>query len=273
MSTSQFPAAGAAFVGDLLHGKARPAVMLGAFPTAIYLGLVGGEVIALLSRDAVRLPLGLVLPTHSADDPLHRWAGPVRVGAAQVQVGDRTVRLARVVSFEAPTGLEPSRRAIAYAVSGLGGLDQVEPRPGVLEVLLSGQRALAPAAVVDRLLGVGPGLTPSGDDILAGFLVGVRSFGLAEDRLRAAVLEATPRRTTGLSAALLRCAARGEAIPEVSSLLKALSKHTASNRTLDGALRRLGHIGHTSGTALAAGVLAAGQVATESHRPQLRSLR
>jgi hypothetical protein len=247
--------------------------MLGAFPTAMYLGLVGGEVIALLSRDAVRLPLGLVLPTLSADAPLHQWTGPVRVGAAQVQVGDRSVRLARVVSIEAPIGLEPSRRAIAHAASRLGCLDQVEPRPGLLEVLLSRQRTLAPAGVIDRLLGVGPGLTPSGDDILAGFLVGVWSFGLAEDRLRAAVLEAAPDRTTGLSAALLRCAARGEAIPEVSALMNALSQHTASNRALDGALRRLGHIGHTSGTALTAGVLAAGQVAIESQSSQLRSVR
>jgi hypothetical protein len=264
---------GSAFVGGLLHGEARPAVVLGAFPTAMYLGLGGGQVIALLTRDAVRLPLGLALSTHSADDPLHRWSGPVRIGASQVRVGDRSVRLSRVVSVEVPTGLEPSRRAIAYADSRLGCLAQVEPGPGLLEALLSGQRALAPAAVVDRLLGVGPGLTPSGDDIVAGFLVGARSFGLAEDPFRDAVLEAAPGGTTDLSAALLRCAARGEAIPEVSALLTALSQRADSSRALDGALRRLGRIGHTSGTALAAGVLAAGQAATESQSSQLPSVR
>jgi hypothetical protein len=257
---SQLFAAGPTTVGDLLRGDARPAVVLGAFPTALYLRLAGGEVIALLTRDAVLLPLGLRLSTHSADHPLTRWTGPVRVGSSQVQVGDWSIRLSRVVSVRAPTSLEPNRRAIAYATRKLGRSGCVEPRPGLLEVLLGDQRVLAPAAVVDRFLGLGPGLTPSGDDILAGFLVGAWSFGLVDDQLRTAVLEAAPAGTTDVSAALLRCASRGESIPQVSAFLWALSERTASSRRLDDALVKLGYVGHTSGVALAAGIVAAAQV-------------
>ena len=118
-------------------------MVLGAFPTALYLRLAGGEVIALLTRDAVLLPLGLRLTTHSADHPLNRWTGPVRVGSSQVQVGDWSVRLTRVVSVQAPKNLEPNCRAIEYASRTLGRSGQVEPRPGLLEVLLGDQRVLA----------------------------------------------------------------------------------------------------------------------------------
>jgi hypothetical protein len=275
LPTSPLYAAGPPTVGELLHGQARPAAVLGAFPTAMYLRVTSGEIIGLLTRDAVLLPLGLRLSTHSADDPLDRWTGPVRVGSYLVQVGDRSVRLSRVVSVRAPTGLEPNRRAVAYASRRLGRLAQVDPRPGLLEVLLSDQRVLAPAAVVSRFLGVGPGLTPSGDDILAGFLVGAWSFRLADDPLRTAVLEAAPAGTTDLSAALLRCASRGESLPQVSAFLRALAESPAApNHLLDDALVELGHVGHTSGAALAAGAVAAAQVAAQSLRQTpLRSLR
>jgi hypothetical protein len=264
---SQFVAAGPSAVGDLLRGEARPAVVLGAFPTAMYLRLAGGEVIALLTRDAVLLPLGLRLSTHSSDHPLHRWTGPVRVGSSQVQVGDRSVRLSRAVSVRAPTNLSPNRRAISHASRKLGRLDPAEPRPGPLEVLLSAQPVKAPAATIDHFLGVGPGLTPSGDDILAGFMVGAWSFGLVDDQLRTAVFEAAPAGTTDLSAALLRCACRGESIPQVSAFVTALAEGTVSNRLVDDALVELCQIGHTSGLALATGVLAAAKMASRTPSP------
>lgn len=262
----QICGASSVIVRDLIRGEVRPAVVLGAFPTALYLRLAGGEVIALLTRDAVLLPLGLRLSTHSADQPLNRGTGPVRVGASQVQVGDWSVRLTRVVSVQAPKNLEPNRRAIEDASHTLGRSGQVEPRPGLLEVLLGDQRVLAPASVVDRLLGIGPGLTPSGDDILAGFLVGAWSFGLVDDRLRTAVLEAAPAGTTDLSAALLRCACRGESIPQVSALLSALSGATARARGLDDALLKLCRVGHSSGVSMAFGVVAAAKVAARVRR-------
>ena len=150
----------------------------------------------------------------------------------------------------------------------------VEPSRGLLEVLLGDQRILAPAAVVDRLLGMGSGLTPSGDDILAGFLVGAWSFGLVDDQLRTAVLEAAPAGTTDLSAALLRCACRGESIPQVSALLSALSGATARAHGLDDALLKLCRVGHSSGVSMAFGVVAAAKVAAGVRRKaELRRVR
>jgi hypothetical protein len=266
MSPRQIYGTGSVMVRDLIRGEVRPAVVLGAFPTALYLRLAGGEVIALLTRDAVLLPLGLRSSTHSADHPLDRWTGPVRVGSSQVQVGDWCVRLTRVVSVQAPQNLEPNWRAIEYASRKLGRSGQVEPAPGLLEALLGDHRVRAPAVVVDRFLGMGPGLTPSGDDILAGFLVGAWSFGLIDDQLRTAVLEAAPARTTDLSAALLRCACRGESIPQVSALLSALSEVTSRAHALDDALVKLCRVGHSSGASMANGVVAAAKVAAGVRR-------
>jgi len=181
-----------------------------------------------------------------------------------VETTEATVGLSRIVSVSAPANLEPDLRAVAYAGNRLSELGMAEPVPGLCDVLTGDQRAAE--AVVGRLLGVGPGLTPSGDDVLAGVLLAAWSFGLAAGHLRTAVLDAAPAGTTDLSAALLGCAGRGESIPEVSALVRAFSKATGSARSVDDALGALGRVGHTSGAALATGVVAAAQVAARVGR-------
>ena len=64
--------------------------------------------IGVLTTEAIQLPLGLTLSADSSELPLDRCTGPVRVGAGQVQVGDRSVRISRVVSVAAPTQLKRS---------------------------------------------------------------------------------------------------------------------------------------------------------------------
>ena len=78
--SAQVAAAGPARVRDLINCPVQPADVLGRFATALYLRLAGGEVIALLSSDAVRLPIGLILPTSSREFPLTHLSGRVTVG-------------------------------------------------------------------------------------------------------------------------------------------------------------------------------------------------
>ena len=261
-------AVGTARVRDLISVPARPADVLGRFATTLYLRLAGGEVIALLSSDAVRLPIGLTLPTSSREFPLTCLTGPVMVGSGAVQVGGWSCRVSRFVSPRAPAGLTPDRGAcvhlrhrLAECVAG----DHDLRLPAAL--LHNAHSPDTSADLVRRLLGAGPGLTPAGDDVLAGLLVGLQSFGQRAEPLRLAVLASLPAGTTDLSAALLRCAARGESIPQVNQLLRALSGNAWQSR-LDHALDNLILVGHTSGTALATGVLAAATMAI-GERPQV----
>jgi hypothetical protein len=80
------------------------------------------------------------------------------------------------------------------------------------------------------LAGLGPGLTPSGDDMLGGF-IGVLALAEAQTvrdatankRLAKVIADAARPRTTLLSATLLAHAARGEVAEQVGELLMALT--------------------------------------------------
>lgn len=67
-----------------------------------------------------------------------------------------------------------------------------------------------PEASLCRLLGLGPGLTPSGDDFLGGVLVALRLSGRADaaDRLACAIDRLGPDRTNEISLAHLRAVSR-----------------------------------------------------------------
>ena len=233
MSRAVFRASAPTRQRDVLAGPDLPGTVLGSFPTAIYIHVPAGfGVVALLARDAVRVPCGLQLPRSSREFPLDRLRGPVRVGGGALRIGTAEITVGRVVSVSVPRLPAPRRGR----VDGDIDVDVTDPA---------------------RLLGLGSGLTPSGDDVLAGYLAAAAAYGLRVDELRTFVRTEAPRRTTTLSAALLRHAAAGEAIPEVCRLLLALDDGTGIDDALAGLLR----VGHTSGAALAAGVLAAARAA------------
>jgi hypothetical protein len=221
-------------VRDLLTGPACSGTVLAHFPTALYVAVPRGfGVIAVLSSTAVRLPCGLQLTAPQLDLPAD--PGDVVVGNGAIRVGPVEIGAGRTVSMGVARRPDPSPALVRQA-----------------------QRSVDPVEVDERLLGRGPGLTPSGDDVLAGYLVGAAAYGLPADELRALVHSQAHRRTTTLSAALLRHAALGEAIPQVAGLLDALG----GGRGLDRALAELLAVGHTSGAALAGGVLAAADAAS-----------
>jgi hypothetical protein len=107
------------------------------------------------------------------------------------------------------------------------------------------------AATADDLLGLGPGLTPLGDDLLAGWLAVHRLLGVATPEVDE-VLAGARARTTLLSATLLDCAAHGEVVPEFAAWLSALATSDAQ-RALDSLL----NLGATSGAGLAYGAAVA----------------
>lgn len=104
------------------------------------------------------------------------------------------------------------------------------------------------------LIGLGPGLTPSGDDYLGGLLIALNAF---ERRPQAQALwrwlEPRLTRTSAISAAHLAAAAQGEGHEALHACMHALCDRSADwTRTLE----RVANVGHVSGWDALAGIAA-----------------
>ena len=113
----------------------------------------------------------------------------------------------------------------------------------------------APPPAIDALIGLGPGLTPSGDDFLCGTMAALHYLRRADvaSRLAASVL---PRlsETNLISAAYLRCASTGDASSVLFDVLDCLPG--ADDTLLAQRLDAVDRVGHTSGWDCLAGAVA-----------------
>ena len=169
--------------------------------------------------------------------------------------------LARLSAMLAPFALDdglapladPARRA-APPASPL--IERALPAVAALESRLA-SGAPPPRDAVERLVGLGPGLTPSGDDFLGGAMIALAMAGRAEAAaaLAAPVLEAARAATNRISAAHLGAAARGFGADAMHLALDAMAR--GDDRALAAALRGLDAIGHSSGWDAMAGAVAA----------------
>jgi hypothetical protein len=281
------PATASAALACLLRGPCRPVEVVAAFERALYLEHAGG-LLALETCDGVHLPNGVVLVAHSAARVLgarHRCAGGM-LGDGALVVGDlqvRVVRWRRARPVLRPADGATLARGLLTARAEL--LRRAGPAPaalaGPLRELTAALGAADPSTarqVARRsLLGRGPGLTPSGDDVLAGLLAGVPLLAEAVGidpggPLPITVAEvgttvvASSSVTTALSAALLHHAVRGEVSAPVELLLLALVGQGSPGP----ALERLLAVGSTSGRDLALGLLAGAELVLSTSGPSGR---
>jgi Protein of unknown function (DUF2877) len=249
-SSGTVTAAASVLVRGLLTGPVRPATVLAAGPAATYLE-AGGQVLAIVAAGGVRLPCAAMLA----------GSGRLPVGRSRLAVGRGAVhedgrRLVAVHRWFDPrvrlTGVDG--RAVhrfAHAVRSRGGVDPLLPDDAV-DRLAEGLRSGDSGGAVSALVGRGTGLTPSGDDLVAGTLAALRALGApAADELGEAVRALAPGATTRLSAALLQAADVGGLVPEAGGVLRAL----AGGSDVEAAAARLVALGHNSGWHLSAGLL------------------
>jgi hypothetical protein len=229
-------------------------------------GLSGCEIVAVTTADAARLPCSLQIAATSSAVPLSALAGlgaPVRcvVGGGEIAWRAATGDVS-VVAVRDWAVTRVGRGVLdldAYARAGRLAAHIGVPPDGV-RGLVEADSTLRLRAAVAELIGLGPGLTPSGDDLLCGYLLGSRAFGAADAEAAAGtVLDAATGRTTALAVELLRHSARGECIPEVAAFVRALQSPRHGRTELPQAWHRVGRIGNTTGSAMAAGVLAAAE--------------
>ena len=124
-----------------------------------------------------------------------------------------------------------------------------------LQAALAGAAAAPPR--LDALIGLGPGLTPSGDDFLCGAMAALHYVGRRDvaARLAAAVLPTAQTATSLISASYLRCAAQGEASEVLFEALECLLE--GGQFGLQTRLDAIEVVGHTSGWDSLAGAAAA----------------
>jgi hypothetical protein len=114
------------------------------------------------------------------------------------------------------------------------------------------------------LAGLGPGLTPAGDDFLLGIIYALHCYsgGYCLHQLVETIKDTAVPRTTRLSAAWLQAGARGEAISGWHSLVNAMANRDAME--IEAAAYQILPTGHTSGADALAGFLAAQKILSES---------
>jgi len=269
-ATRASSAVASVLVRDLVTGPIRRATVVAAGPAAVYLG-VGARLLAVVAAGGVQLPCALVLTADGPFAGLGQHGGPGGAGRAGLAVGQGAVHQCgrRVVGIS--RWFDPRVRvgdvdpvAIARLATAVGSRPRPDPLLPVDAVdhlaheLARGDVHRAVAA----LLGRGTGLTPAGDDLVAGVLAALRAVGSpAADDLAEHVRALAPVATSRLSAALLDAADLGAVVPEAAAVLRAVAGVEASAGNDDGpgrleaAVARLVGVGHTSGWHLAAGLL------------------
>ena len=122
----------------------------------------------------------------------------------------------------------------------------------------------APPPHAARLVGLGPGLTPSGDDFLGGVMVTLHAFHRRDmaDSLANWALALASERTSTISFAHLACAAEGLGADALHRILAALCLPKEGD--LGDCLNAIDAIGHCSGWDSLAGVAAACQAHVET---------
>lgn len=206
----------------LLEAPDGPRAVVHASSTAIYVDL-DGWCLGVVSASATRVPCALwsTLPDLAA------YADrTVSVRDGGLVVGDDDLRITRLADPRATT------------VGRHGPAPSVMP-PG-FDLPADGRLT---TGHLDRLLGRGPGLTPLGDDVLAGWFAAREALG-EPDLVLAGAVRRRLGVTTLLSATLIDCAIRGEALPELAAWLAAPSPATRN---------ALLAVGATSGAGLLTG--------------------
>jgi len=263
------PAAASVAVRPLLASGDAHGEVLGVSSHAVWIR-VGDDVVVVSTRDATRLPIGVEIAVLAAADPFgsieHRER--VTVGPALIAFEGLTVEVVRWWDPR-PTLAPTHPQELAARIRGLpSSVPDVETQR--LRLALSTWSPSELCSVAAALLGRGPGLTPEGDDYLAGALAATRTLGstLGAEQALAMLDDAGPRltvaariRTTAFSAALIRCALRGEVAAPAAAFLRAL----AGRGDVLEAHRHLLSVGHSSGPALAAGIVLGTETLNQLH--------
>ncbi len=218
---------------DLLLGVRRHGKVLAVLPHGIYLefgdAVPEPRVVVISPPGTIRLPNAIVAGPLEPGSSAECWAGGGRVMACGLDI--------RIVRWWDPSPVfgPLSRVRLDHGSGILAKLCEQPPGlaghdgPAQLAACCASGDLAGAVEATERLVGLGPGLVPSGDSVVSGVLLALRLLGgaisggtravwLANWLSASATCYAT-QRTTTLAASLLHCAASGQAAAEVSAVL------------------------------------------------------
>jgi Protein of unknown function (DUF2877) len=274
-------------IGCGILGKARIGHVVAVFERACILALQDAQMIALLTRSVGNIAHGIRLNCSPQLDRMVQIGMPACFTRERVVIGCVTVLLcgARVWSTNLRAGMCRDRKAltaILLARQLLQGPLNV-CRSELLQIVLQLNRNTsvfsgwiaatlpqlshatlrldhqAALASLSKLIGLGPGLTPSGDDFIIGWLAGVMLMteNPAQhdflDMVRSGLMSLS-NGTTPISRQHLQDAAKGEFSELLSDVCFAMASGAREAQLADTLSRQLS-VGATSGADAAAGLM------------------
>ena len=280
----------AASIGEAVPRESFDAVVQSVFDTAANLRLIDEDrLITLLLSDHYELPQGIRIPTRYAPFPsltvglrAATRGGILRFDGSPLTVDFRRAHVWKCcvselhANMELPSSQEAWSTAWQLLNQGqrIGKTDRIAEdlflsnsgsplsrriRKSVTQLITSAERFDIRGSIhaAEKLIGLGPGLTPTGDDFLIGFLAGlwctrgtdqgqlgfIRSFGDALMQIATG--------TNEISRTYLYHAALGQFSSSLSNLLEAIATGGRVKQATEEAMQ----VGHSSGMDSVTGLL------------------
>lgn len=255
------------------------------FARSVHL-LFGDDIVCMVAPDLGNGPLNVVVPGLCADDACGFVAGAlIACDGTQIHWADGKKLAWRCAARWQPAlPAQPDRQQAYVLLKNI--LHEMAPPPESFfawaKNMDSAQGLLMQAAAmrIDALqrwleqpdgappilplIGLGHGLTPSGDDLIGGLALALRWLGMDSTLLALtdSILKIPAGRTTSLSMNFLRAACEGMAHESIHALISRLS--SLDEKDVRQALTQISRIGHSSGWDALAGIWLAMDVAVNS---------
>jgi Protein of unknown function (DUF2877) len=257
------------------------------FDRACNIGLETGALLTLVSSEKTNVPNGLRIKTPArfafpdfvrVGEPAACRGGTVRFTQSVLSIDLRTAACWHIDLSGLRIDLHQQDHAAAWTVAWqtlrqdqrgdtipaiIEAVARAEGAFGTVPALLDATGALQAeeaCAAIEPLIGLGPGLTPAGDDFLVGYLAGLWSTaGSDTARLRflasvGAWLSRAASQTNVISRAHIQSAVRGHASEPIARLAERLDQADTIDGVRAGTQAAL-QVGHSSGTDGVAGLL------------------
>lgn len=291
-----FEAVSACSLLDALSGQNKAGAVRAVFSRAVYVG-VDDLLVTIAFPGSGNVPYGVILPDETAAEltslqpgmragfrhgRIHfpesgklvdfskavRWSSQLTIGALEgrklaANLGNLREELR--MSTSGREGLAPVSDYIAR-LPEIHGMNNLNPSCRTAMPVLSnvtrmwkeGRLSDVPAEI-QRLLGLGPGLTPSGDDFVIGMMAVLWLASRIDNQNSEALIGLAAKtgclendRTTGIGAFFVKQASLGRFPEKLQNLVTALPQ--AGEGRISRSVRELLELGATSGRDMAAGV-------------------